>query len=272
MNFLFRKMLFKQFESIFKKKACFQKRIFMQNRHNIMKNHLEDIITDAAKYLDKTNDKYRRYDPGLYLYKKTMKYEFESKFHEEFIELSYVTLAAWGMASRGASLKEFDSFKKSITDYQSVFNKLGNYRIENISNAFSLLHELYNKLEISNTNTKIVAFSKLMHFFLPNLVAPIDRRYTLNFFYYGIDEWMDNFYGKNNKSVYISKNEDRQWERFVEIEKYFSEFTARNINILEKNINKNNWNQNIPKILDNLIIGRILTHKDEFDVQSSTER
>ena len=111
-----------------------------------------------------------------------------------------------------------------------------------------------------------------MQFFLPNLVAPIDRRYTLNFFYYGIDEWMDNFYGKNNKSVYISKNEDRQWERFVEIEKYFSEFTARNINILEKNINKNNWNQNIPKILDNLIIGRILTHKDEFDVQSSTER
>ena len=83
---------------------------------------------------------------------------------------------------------------------------------------------------------------------------------------------MDNFYGKNNKSVYISKNEDRQWERFVEIEKYFSELTARNINILEKNINKNNWNQNIPKILDNLIIGRILTHKDEFDVQSSTER
>lgn len=237
----------------------------MRNSHNIMKNRLEDIINDVTKYLDKTNEKYRRYDPGLYLYKKVMKYEFESKFHEEFIELSYVTLAAWGMASRGASLKDFDSFSKSILDYQSTFNKLNNYKIENISNAFNLLRVLYDKLEISNTKIKIVAFSKLMHFFLPNLVAPIDRRYTFNFFYYGVDEWMSNFNGKNKKSVYISQDEDWQWSRFVEIEKYFSEFAVQNINILEKNINKNNWNQNIPKILDNLIIGKIFTHKDEFD-------
>ena len=76
-----------------------------------------------------------------------------------------------------------------------------------------------------------------MHFFLPDLVVPIDRKYTLSYFY---------------KNVGIAKDRSLQFEKFKEIFHEFWRFASENS--LE-GYKDNVWAKNIPKIIDNVIIG-----------------
>ena len=75
---------------------------------------------------------------------------------------------------------------------------------------------------------------------LPNLIVPIDRN-TIRYFY------------GNKPSIFNSL--DKQYETFWNLETVFSEFVKRN------NVSRyidDICNLNIPKILDNAIIGKIL--------------
>ena len=82
--------------------------------------------------LDEVRNNYRPYDPGSYLYNQILRYTFAEKFSEEFVELVYVTLSAWNMNSRGAKLNEFASFKETILDNKTLFEKFKNVNIEKI--------------------------------------------------------------------------------------------------------------------------------------------
>ena len=49
----------------------------------------------------------------------------------------------------------------------------------------AILHELktlFENMKVTNSNSKLVSFSKTLHFLLPNLVMPMDRANTLPFF------------------------------------------------------------------------------------------
>ena len=211
--------------------------IFLENKN----------LIDAALKEVKIN--YRVYDPGNYLYREICKEKnINRKFEDKFIELIYVTLSAWNMNSRGAKLSDFEDFKGSIKINKNQIVNLSKYRIEKIQEIeFEMItkileHLFYNlKLVGKSKNNKekprLVTFSKTMHFLLPDLIMPIDRKYTLNFFY-------------NNISVNPKLN--LQLQKFLNIFKECSNFA------LKSKLNSkldDNWNQNIPKIIDNVIIG-----------------
>lgn len=203
----------------------------------------------------KTN--YRPYDPGWYLYLKLCKQKkFNDKFKREFIELVYVTLSAWNMNSRGAKLSDFKTFKSSIIKNKNRIIRLARHRIENLSEAeyhdvIKTLENLFYELKLVGINKKgrekprLVTFSKTMHFFVPNLVTPIDRTYTLRFFY-------------DNTS--ISTNLPSQFKKFREIFRDTYEFSKKAR--LYSNLD-NSWNQNLPKLMDNLIIGYMKNRRNK---------
>jgi hypothetical protein len=207
------------------------------------------------KSLKKTKEYYRPFDPGNYLYnlllKKTDKIDL---FCDEYLELVYTTLIAWNMNGRGAKLSDINTFKNSIRKNKSDIIKLKKYRIEklceNNEEIFEILDSLFEKLDLvekswtgKKIKSKLVTFSKTLHFLLPKLIVPIDRRYTLNFFY-------------NNKIVPtdndIKKNNKKQMKIFKELHLKFYEIGK--IYELEKS-KDNKWNLNLPKIIDNAIIG-----------------
>jgi hypothetical protein len=201
-------------------------------------NNLLSSLTHTDRY-------YRPYDPGSYLYKKLMEHGTNDKFTDEFIELIYVTLSAWNMNSRGAKLEAFETFKKSITNNKSKILSLDNVFIENISEKdFSLLKQLFIDLKLTaHKKPKLITFSKTLHFLLPNLVVPIDRKYTLNF-----------FYGNTN----IPKNDDRQFEIYKTIQLEYSKYSKMfDLNKYQTGI----WNKNHTKIMDNMVIGYLLSKK-----------
>jgi len=197
------------------------------------------------KYLKEIKNNYRPYDPANYLYKKILEINnFENKFSDSFIELVYVTLSAWNMNSRGAKLAPFHQFKESLLKNKFLLTKLKNKKLgyknkHELQSDLDIFKELFYKLDLVGKNKpRLVTFSKVMHFIFPELTFPIDRAYTLNF-----------FYGHTN----LSKDLEKQFEIFSSIFIASNEFVLKNNEL--GNLKDNNWNFNVPKIVDNLIIG-----------------
>ncbi len=222
----------------------------IKNNLDVFKKYsvLQSSLTETQKY-------YRPYDPGSYLYNLLLKYDYKKKFSDEFIELVYVTLSAWNMNSRGAKLNDIKVFKTSIIQSKAFFDKIRNETISNLSNNKSVekyLFELFQNIKLVYLNKPpLVTFSKTMHFFLPELIVPIDREYTLNYFYGNIN---------------VPKEKEKQFKMFIDIESMYSDYAnEHNLEIYIDNI----WNRSIPKVLDNMVIG-YLRKKERRRTTAST--
>jgi hypothetical protein len=219
-------------------------------------NKLYSVFSDddtIKNYLKITKEKYRGATPkASLLYSKVRSYKGD-KFNDEFIRLIYDTLSAWGMNSRGAKLNKLSIIKESLIENKERMLSLNRYSINDIDNNINIqntLKYLFRYLRLVDSGkTPLVTFSKTMHFYFNNLIVPIDRTYTARFF---------------NKNV-PSKNE-RQWDYFIAIEKAYSLFSNK-IDIGKYIDEERNWN--IPKTLDNMVIGylkylKMVTLEDEF--------
>jgi RecB family endonuclease NucS len=203
--------------------------------YNVLFNHLKDDVA-RRNYLKITRETYK----ASRLYPKVCTYKGD-KFSDEFIELVYATLEEWKMNVRGAKLNKLSIIKKSLIKNKERLLSLKNYTLKDIDTNIGLqntLRYLFKDLQlVDKNNTPLVTFSKAMHFYFNDLIVPIDRKYTAKFF----------------KKSFPSKKE-KQWDYFLKIESAYSLFS--NQVDIEKYIDKErNWN--IPKTLDNMIIGYI---------------
>jgi len=206
-------------------------------KHSLSKFENEELL---QKTLDETRSYYRPLDPGFYLYNKIIEFNIDQKFNYDFIELLYVTLAAWNMNSRGAKLQDFQLFKQSILDHKNDINIIQDATINTIQEVsiISKLKSLFYSLDlVAKSKPALVTFSKTMHFLLPKLVVPIDRKYTLMYFY---------------ENVNIPDQHEKQFEIFQEIETEYSKFAIKKD--LSKYIDRK-WNTTETKVMDNMIIG-----------------
>ena len=209
--------------------------IFVTRKPN---NLISTLAEDTAK-------SYRPYDPGQYLYKLVLEFPNKTKHSEKFIELTYTTLIAWNMNQRAAKLSEFEIYKSSLQTNYSKIELLEKYRIEKVSDTDLLklkekIKYLFDNLElVSNGKPRLVTFSKALHYFLPNLLMPVDRRYTLQF-----------FYKNTNTPTDSEKQFEMYWSIFLQFRELASAYDF-NKHVAES------WNRNIPKFIDNIIIGHI---------------
>lgn len=190
------------------------------------------------------NFSYRK-GPDLYFYRKTMELRrrksLDELFRDEsdrFTELIYATLAAWNMNSRGAKMKYFDQFKSSILANRERFAQLSSTRLEALSRARvgeveTRLGQIYSNMHVMESGGKIVSNSKVMHFILPDLVMPMDRQNTLNFFFGNTNESDNYFLRIFAQSYEIAKKIDLR--QFLDEE----------------------WNLSVPKVIDNAIISKM---------------
>ncbi|MEO0303839.1 MAG: hypothetical protein ABIM64_01105 [candidate division WOR-3 bacterium] len=215
-----------------------------------------DLKKNIRSFVTVTENEYRQKisNKSFKLYLDILNFE-GYKFENCFIELIYETLVAWNMNSRGAKLKKIEKFKETLLENKDKINKLKDFNLERFNfdeykkeegKIFTILEELFSSLDLTQTKTKLVTFSKTLHFLLPNLIVPIDRKYTLKFF--------ELSYTNNN-------NKKDEFEKFKQIEKAFIEFYLSHKIIIDKiknSKNKNSKNQNnfpVTKILDDMIIG-----------------
>lgn len=110
---------------------------------------------------------------------------------DEFIELLYATLTAWGMHRMGvgnAKLVEFDEFTDGLHRRKEAIAALDGQSLPQLSRGdlkatTSQVWNIVEGLKLSVANVRIVANSKALHHLLPELIPPIDRTYAYSFFY-----------------------------------------------------------------------------------------
>jgi len=204
-------------------------------------------------FVDFCNDKYRLgHDLGLYrdiidLHRRNNNLDTLLN-QNSFYDLVMETLRAWNMDQQGAELASVDDFKKSAQSIsiRSALNLMYPYKLYNIDRRNTLeqiadtLKHIFCNLKVMKTKTRIVGVSKAMHFLLPDLIMPIDRRYILNF-----------FYGNTNID---SKTCDKEFKTFKEIfQKTFQ--VKRDLCLRKEDADGNRWKTSVPKLIDNAIIG-----------------
>jgi len=207
-------------------------------RRRLMRLFEDDKRLKRCLY--KTASKYRMPSPGGYLYRKIIDYKGD-RHSDKFIELVYITLTAWNMNTRKAKLAKYEVFAKSLKSPKTKKLISGLYKerlrlLASNENIAQKLRKLFFSLKLVRTgNPPLVTFSKTLHFFLPHLIVPIDRQYTLKYF---------------KKYVPVSKQD--QFDLFLALEQEFSLVTKK-VN-LRKHLD-NKLNLTIPKVCDNAIMG-----------------
>lgn len=109
---------------------------------------------------------------------------------EGFLEYVYAVLTAWGMHRMGpqaAKMCEFGEFAASLRVAAPQIDDLWPLRIGRLPAGSAAevgrrVWRVIQGLRVSMSRTQLVAGSKTLHHVLPDLVPPIDRRYTFRFF------------------------------------------------------------------------------------------
>ncbi len=185
--------------------------------------------------------------PDLYFYQKVCVAHHDTSLRalldgsDRFIELIYATLAAWNMNCRRAKMLPYAAFKASILDNKSQILQLESFRLdaipmESTNSIKDLLWEIYEHMKLMHTASKLVSNAKILHFLLPNLVMPMDGKYTLQYFFENTDESPRRFL-----QIFLASHEIAQK---VEFQPYFD----------------TKWDQNAPKIIDNAVMGWMDMH------------
>lgn len=214
-----------------------------------------DRLTASRKiffdYVGRCNKNFRSLTPSIYLYQKIFEKHQSAEHGLErlisdcnFLELIYVTLVSWNMNMRGAKMVDFKIFASSIQKHKKELIDLENIRLELLTEkeADELLvsiKSLFVSLRVMKSKSKIVGVSKTLHFLLPKLFPPIDRKYTMSFFY-------------NHQNYFNDKNKD--FESFSILMREFHQISQK-MKLSQEDVDLCGWNTSVPKLIDNAIIG-----------------
>lgn len=170
-----------------------------------------------------------------------------------WLELIYAVLTSWGMhrmGDKGAKMVDFAEFTQSIEPLWPDINKLKNIQPGDLSDGeWECLKRVFWGVKVMKSETRLVGNSKVLAHLLPNLVAPIDREYTLRFLF---------------GSTYIQNDLQRQWLLFRKIHEEFYYRVAlkqefwRKADRWVEDTGQHLWDTSVLKVIDNLVIGSVV--------------
>ena len=163
-----------------------------------MHRRVSELMNDFGYYVDVFDQASLFTGPSLYFHFKTLELlrrhdsAMQALEDDEFFDSLYATLTAWGMhrmGPRGAKLVDLSELKASFRRQAKRIHQVETLCIvdvqeQEILDVTSLLWEIICRLQVGVGKTKIVAGSKALHHLLPALVPPIDRQYTVRFFFH----------------------------------------------------------------------------------------
>lgn len=154
----------------------------------------DDLITNLRHFYKRSLEVLKDFGgPSIYFHIQAIKEQEADFLSDRHIEMTYATLASWGMHKMGdpdvtkAKLVNYQDFKNSILNNRDQFKVISGLRMDSCSqdeysNYMNQLEKIYYHLKVSISEATIVANSKTLAHILPNLIPPIDRQYTVRFF------------------------------------------------------------------------------------------
>jgi len=167
---------------------------------------------------------------------------------DDFVRRLRQVLVEWGMAARAAKLRPLAEFQTALRSHGDAVAALDGLAIDSpglpLDEASRQLFDLIQTLGIVGSKAKIVAGSKALHHLLPELVVPIDRK------------WTGCFFGWHREEYQGLTGQRRVWSRtfaaYVRIARALP---------LRSYLTGEPWRTCITKLLDNAVIGYCILHK-----------
>ncbi len=209
--------------------------------HHLYDPEVEEEIADSLDYVKKN---YRKDGKAKSSYLELMRLRKELDVSSEsYLKKLYLTLIDWGMDARGAKLAQEEIFIESVQSHSDSFKKLVNFKIESVTssefeNSLAILGELFRHLElVATSKPPLVTFAKTMHFLVPELLVPMDRTYTMCF-----------FFGSTTLNYKMHR-----FDTYAALFREFYDFSHNHPEL--KGYLDDDWNYSVPKIMDSIIIG-----------------
>ncbi|TSA46293.1 MAG: hypothetical protein D4R56_04160 [Deltaproteobacteria bacterium] len=163
---------------------------------------------------------------------------------DDFIRTIYETLKLWNMNQQGAVLESYQTIKESILNCQEYLNELYGVQLnvsssKELANLKDTLFLLFRDLKTMKSKRRIVGVSKTMHFLLPDLIMPVDGKYTMNA-----------LFGYNK----LSKTATAEFDDMFYILRRFHDMACK-FELSSNDCSQTGWNTSVPKLIDNAIIG-----------------
>jgi len=219
-----------------------------------MRSRVNELVEGFGHYVDVFDEAKLFTGPSLYFHFKTLDLRRQISApqaleNQEFLESLYATLTAWGMhrmGSRGAKLAEFSELRASFRHQTDRIRQAATLHIwdiekQDVPNVVQLLWSIISRLKVGVGRTKIVAGSKALHHLLPDLVPPIDRQYTVRFFYH-----------------HTTFNQGDE-KAFREMYPYFHQIAVSCREEIRSRLGVG-MNTSVTKVMDNAIVGYGLEH------------
>lgn len=208
---------------------------------------LDNLEAAHAKYY--TDDETP--GPGLHFHVRSLD-AWKRRDREAFSEYIYAALTAWGMhrlGKNGPKMAEYPEFYNSIC---AVWDRALELRDKTPGMLTEMdwggLEAVFKGLHCMKSATRLVGHSKVMAHLLPNLVAPVDRNYTLLF-----------LFGYTG----ITNDIDGEWQLLRQILQEFfypiemHEMFRAKANVWRADQARFPWDTSYLKIIDNLVIGAV---------------
>lgn len=144
-------------------------------------------------------------------------------------------------------MQPFDIFRRSLEPLKARIAEAKEINPQNMSQRdWAVLSEIFQGIKIMASGTSLVGNSKVMHHLMPNIVPPIDRKYTLRF-----------LRGNTN----IKNDKEWEWDLMKEIMSDFfiplardTKFHSRATKWIAQQ-DRYPWDTSVMKVVDNLVIG-----------------
>jgi len=184
------------------------------------------------------------------LYDDVLRFPDKDVCDDGFIELVRKTLVAFGAnrGSRGKVLVELPDFTNELKKIVVPIQLLAKHKLETLEcdELVKTIGRLFDELQIvrSCQKAKLGAFSKTMHFLLPDLFVPMNGEHTLRFYI-------------GHTPTKYTRDDHKDWflQAFEDCRRYAHEHHE----VLKKQVDAGTrWNRSIPKVIDSIIIGYML--------------
>jgi hypothetical protein len=157
---------------------------------------VERLVAGFSAYVDVFEASGAFVGPSVYFHERAIE---RRRMHDSvqsmladrlFLEYVYAVLPAWGMhrmGSMSAKVDDFEAIASRLSMLADPLESLWHRRITHLPGDDALTTantawEVIEALRVSTSSSQIVAGSKFLHHLLPDLLPPIDRRYTMAFF------------------------------------------------------------------------------------------
>ena len=166
------------------------------DRAGLAAGRIRELVAGFAEYVTAFETSAAFPGPSLYFHLRAIERRREHESVESlledriFLEYVYAVLPAWGMHRMGpqrAKVADFTSIVGALRRAAPALEQLWPLRItaldaEAAGYSAATAWDVISGLQVSTSQTQIVAGSKFLHHLLPDLIPPIDRQYTFNFF------------------------------------------------------------------------------------------